>query len=81
MLLLPYLEEAQQYESYNLSKPVDDPTNLPITSQPLPVYLCPSMVQRRVGPDLDRGEELAVGSYGISRRTKDSGHRRLEGAF
>lgn len=81
VLLLPYLEEAQQYESYNLSKPVDDPTNLPITSQPLPVYLCPSMVQRRVVPDLDRGEKLAVGSYVISSRTKYSGHRRLDGAF
>lgn len=81
VFLLPYLEEAQAYESYDFSKAVDDPVNLPITSRPIATYLCPSMVLRRPVPDVERGEKLAPGSYVISSRTKYASHRRLDGPF
>lgn len=75
VFLLPYLEEAQSFDAYDFTRPVDDPVNLPITGRPIATYLCPSMVLRRQVPDLERGEKLAPGSYLISSRTKYASHR------
>ncbi|MEM7312484.1 MAG: DUF1559 domain-containing protein, partial [Planctomycetota bacterium] len=81
VLLLPYLEEAQRFAQYDLTQPVTAPENARLTSQPLSLYLCPSMTLRREVPDLECGEVLGPGSYVISSRTTFQRHNRLNGAF
>lgn len=81
VLLLPYLEENQRFENYDLSKTVDDPQNAAITQGIVPTYLCPQMRLPRVVPDLECGELLGPSSYVISSRTKYSNHMKLDGAF
>jgi prepilin-type N-terminal cleavage/methylation domain-containing protein len=44
-LLLPYLEQGGMYEQYERSKNWHDPANLPVTSTPVPTFLCPSSPQ------------------------------------
>lgn len=41
-LILPFMGQDYLYQQIDLSKPWDDPVNLPFTQQPLPVYTCPS---------------------------------------
>ena len=79
--LLPYLDETAAYREYNLDEPVDSQNNLKVTSQAIPVYLCPSMAIPRPVPNLNCGESLAPGSYVISSRTAYSKHHDLDGAF
>lgn len=81
VLLLPYLEEAPLYEQYDLTRAINDPQNLAVSSQPIPVYLCPEMHLPRQVPDTECGEKLAAGSYMISTRTKYSQYTNLDGAF
>jgi prepilin-type N-terminal cleavage/methylation domain-containing protein/prepilin-type processing-associated H-X9-DG protein len=81
VLLLPYLEEASRFAGYNTALEVDDPENLPITSQPVGVYLCPSMVISRQVPETTCGEQLAPASYMISSRTDFHQWQLLDGAF
>jgi prepilin-type N-terminal cleavage/methylation domain-containing protein len=78
--LLPYLEEANRFNEYDPTKNADDPVNLPITSLPVDIYLCPSMrLPRSVpsGPD----EKLGPGSYIISTRSAYGLWTSLDGAF
>jgi prepilin-type N-terminal cleavage/methylation domain-containing protein/prepilin-type processing-associated H-X9-DG protein len=78
--LLPYLEEASRFSQYDQTKNADDPANLPITSQPVDIYLCPSMrLPRAVPSGLD--EKLGPGSYIISTRTAYGLYLKLDGAF
>ena len=35
--------------------------NLPITSKPVDIYLCPSMAMNRVVPEVAAGEKLGAG--------------------
>jgi prepilin-type N-terminal cleavage/methylation domain-containing protein/prepilin-type processing-associated H-X9-DG protein len=81
MILLPYLEEANRFNPLDKSKVVDDPSNLPITSQPVEVYLCPSMRLPRLVPEPQCGEKLGPGSYLISTRTDFDKFKSLDGAF
>lgn len=81
VLLLPYLEESALYENYRLDKSIEDDVNAAVTSESVPVYVCPEMSTNRPVPDTDCGEVLAPGSYVISSRTNYSGHGRLNGAF
>lgn len=81
VLLLPYLEEAQLFEAYDFSLPIDDPKNVAVTANEVSTYLCPEMSTHRIVPDVACGEYLAPGSYVISSRTKYSNHRQLDGAF
>jgi len=69
VLILPYLEEGSRYAQYDLKKPVNDPVNIPMSSQPLPAYLCPSMALPRSVPETVCGECLGPGSYIISAGT------------
>ena len=41
-LLLPYLEQSALYDQIDLSKPWDDPVNLPFSQIVIPTYGCPS---------------------------------------
>jgi prepilin-type N-terminal cleavage/methylation domain-containing protein len=79
--LLPYLEEAARYSTYEPTKNVTDPVNLPITGQPIDVYVCASMGLPRPVPLSACGEKLAYGSYMISSRTDYANYLALDGAF
>jgi prepilin-type N-terminal cleavage/methylation domain-containing protein/prepilin-type processing-associated H-X9-DG protein len=78
--LLPYLEESARFSAYDPTKNVDDPVNLPITSVPVDVYMCPSMRLPRAVPS-GPGETLGPGSYIISTRTEYGNFKALDGAF
>lgn len=54
VLLLPYLEQQSLYESFDLSKPWNDPQNLALAQQMPPVFACPSSA---------RGEQSQQTSY------------------
>jgi prepilin-type N-terminal cleavage/methylation domain-containing protein/prepilin-type processing-associated H-X9-DG protein len=69
VLLLPYLEESTRYAQYDLKKTVTDPQNMPMSSQLLPSYTCPSMSLPRAVPEPVCGECLGAGSYIISAGT------------
>jgi prepilin-type N-terminal cleavage/methylation domain-containing protein len=79
--LLPYLEENARFDAYDVTKPVDDPINLPITGQPVDIYLCPSMTLPRTVPEPESEEKLGPGSYIISSRTDYAKFGDLDGAF
>jgi prepilin-type N-terminal cleavage/methylation domain-containing protein len=79
--LLPYLEENDRFAAYDASKSVDDPVNLPITSKPVDIYLCPSMALPRLVPEPASDEKLGPGSYLISSRTDYANFKQLDGAF
>src|SRR5262249_5557594 len=80
--LLPYLEESARFANYDLAKSVDDPVNLPISSQPLDIYMCPSMDLPRAVPEATSADEkLGPGSYIISSRTDYGNYQNLDGAF
>lgn len=81
VVLLPYLEEGNRFDQYDLAKPVIDPENLPVTSQPVDIYLCPSMALPRAVPEQACDELLAPGSYLISSRTDYYKYTQLDGAF
>lgn len=68
VLLLPYLEEGNRYDRYDLTKTIFDPHNAPLTSGVIETYLCPSMRLPSGGPS-DGGTPLGPGSYIISTRT------------
>jgi len=64
-MLFPYLEQANRFAHYDLEKSIYDPSNFEITSQPIDVYLCPSMT-----PYSESDEDLGEGSYIISFDTR-----------
>ena len=68
-LLLPYLEDSNRYSQLDLKKPVNDPHNAEIVSNPIDVYMCPSMRLPRAVPETVCGEQLGPGSYIISTRS------------
>ncbi|MEO2046100.1 MAG: DUF1559 domain-containing protein [Pirellulales bacterium] len=70
--LLPYLEQLNAKLNYQSEKSILSAENLPITSRPISIYLCPSMALQREVPETSCGEQLAPGSYIISTRTKYS---------
>lgn len=69
--VLPYLEQNNLYEQYQMSVPFFDPVNQPVVSQRLAVYECPSTPTDHmidglpVPPSYDRDPSLkgAVGDY------------------
>jgi prepilin-type N-terminal cleavage/methylation domain-containing protein/prepilin-type processing-associated H-X9-DG protein len=85
--VLPYVEEASRYATYNHTESVTHEDNLPTTSGSVPTYLCPSMQLQREVPATDCNEQLGPGSYIISTRTNyDQGSiasdpRVMNGAF
>lgn len=71
VLLLPYLEEGALYSTYDLTKPIADPVNLPVTSGTIAPYLCPTMAPPKL-VGIGQGTPFGHGSYLISTRTKYS---------
>jgi prepilin-type N-terminal cleavage/methylation domain-containing protein/prepilin-type processing-associated H-X9-DG protein len=68
VLLLPYLEESSLFATYDLNKSIFDSPNEELTSQPVAVFLCPSMQFPRDVPQ-SPCERLGPGSYMISAAT------------
>jgi prepilin-type processing-associated H-X9-DG protein len=66
--LLPYLEESSLFATYDLNKSIFDSPNEELTSQPVAVFLCPSMQFPRDVPQ-SPCERLGPGSYMISAAT------------
>lgn len=83
VILLPFLEQSAAAELYDETKSVVAEQNLQITSNTLPVYLCPSMFLPRPKPAIDCDEVLAAGSYMISTRTEYDANQldEMDGAF
>ncbi|HYO25171.1 MAG TPA: DUF1559 domain-containing protein [Lacipirellulaceae bacterium] len=79
VLLLPHLEQNTRFARYDLTKSIVDAVNLPITSNPIDLYMCPSMHLPRDVPLLGTGEQVGPGSYLIA-ATTDHGAK-LVGAF
>jgi len=81
MLLLPYVEEANRYAQIDVTKLAIEEVNLPMTSGPLALFMCPSMAMPREVPSISCGEVLGPGSYLISSRTEYKKQAALDGAF
>jgi prepilin-type N-terminal cleavage/methylation domain-containing protein len=81
VLLLPYLEEANRFAEYDISKDVSHSKNLPITSRPIELYMCPSMALPREVPNISAGEKLGPGSYMLSVYTDYGATKETDGAF
>ena len=64
LLLLPYLEQGNFFENYDLEKPINDPVNQPLATRTIATYLCPSMQLPS-----SSGMTYGPGSYLISTRT------------
>jgi prepilin-type N-terminal cleavage/methylation domain-containing protein/prepilin-type processing-associated H-X9-DG protein len=81
VLLLPYLEEANRFATYDITKDVTHSKNLPITSRPIELYMCPSMSLPREVPYEPAGERLGPGSYMLSVYTQYGPTEETDGAF
>ncbi len=81
VLLLPFLEEANRFATYDITKNVTHAKNLPITSRPVELYLCPSMSLPREVPFEPAGEKLGPGSYMLSVYTEYGDSKETDGAF
>jgi len=64
VILLPYLEQGNRFDRYDLAASISAPGNFELTSQPLDVYSCPSMSFSSEGGDFGEG------SYIISYATR-----------
>lgn len=49
-MVLPYLDQAPLYQSYNFNLTWSDPANLPVTTVTIPAFLCPSAPAQRQVP-------------------------------
>ena len=81
VLLLPFLDEGAHFGEYDLESRIYDEPNLRVTSQPIGMYLCPSMALPRGVPETECGERLAPGSYIASTRTQYAKYTDQDGAF
>jgi prepilin-type N-terminal cleavage/methylation domain-containing protein len=68
--LLPFMEQAANYQHYNFALPNTDPGNQAVVSQQLSFYLCPTAVTRRSVPFPAAGDpcgdyDEAPGSYAV----------------
>ena len=57
--ILPFLEEQQLQQSFDTTRPISDPVNLPLIQKELKIFLCPS----DTGPDTYSGLPFARSSY------------------
>ncbi|HEX4414902.1 MAG TPA: DUF1559 domain-containing protein [Lacipirellulaceae bacterium] len=80
-IILPYLEEADRYAKFDISKLVTDPGNFEIAATKVDIYMCPSMRLPRAVPETVCGETLAPGSYITSTRTRYNLNSPIDGAF
>ncbi len=72
LAILPYIDQSPMYNLYNFSLGNSDPANLPVVSQRLPAFLCPSAVIRRPVPITGcDANDRAPGTYAFSTGSTD----------
>lgn len=64
VILLPYVEQANRFDQYDISASISAPGNIELTSDRLDLYTCPSMVLK------DSNVDFGEGSYLISYATR-----------
>jgi prepilin-type N-terminal cleavage/methylation domain-containing protein/prepilin-type processing-associated H-X9-DG protein len=69
--ILPYLEQSNNYDQWNFSKPYSDPYNSRVASQQIDTYLCPSMTLPREVPLAAALETGGPSSYLMCEGTDD----------
>ena len=67
--ILPYIEQGNTYNLYNFEADYTDAANTATLNQPIPVFLCPSMVVPRTVPDVLCDEIGAASSYLLNEGT------------
>jgi prepilin-type N-terminal cleavage/methylation domain-containing protein/prepilin-type processing-associated H-X9-DG protein len=67
---LPFIENGNLFEQYDLTKSYSDPYNQAVVRQPVPMYLCPAMQLTRLAPDPACNEWAAPGSYAVNAGTR-----------
>ena len=71
--ILPYLDQANSFNRYDFSRGNSDAVNLPVVSQRIPGYLCPSAVIRRNVPTTGcDANDRAPGTYAVSVGSDDA---------
>ncbi len=78
VILLPYMEQGNRFNLMDTKLSIDDPINYPFTSEPLDIYLCPSM--QRSPEVTNYGEGSYIISYATKYRPTTFGYR-VDGAF
>ncbi|MEM7454627.1 MAG: DUF1559 domain-containing protein [Planctomycetota bacterium] len=63
VILLPYVEQANRFDLYDVTASISAPGNIELTSEPLDIYSCPSM-------EFKSGADYGEGSYIISYATR-----------
>jgi prepilin-type N-terminal cleavage/methylation domain-containing protein/prepilin-type processing-associated H-X9-DG protein len=67
ILILPFIEQNNLYQAYNMAKPSQDATNQAVVNTLVKVYLCPSDVQNpKVDQPNTQGWTMQHGSYGAN---------------
>ncbi|MCA9116397.1 MAG: DUF1559 domain-containing protein [Planctomycetaceae bacterium] len=67
--LLPYIEQGNTYNLYNFEADYSDAANTATLNQPIPSFLCPSMVLTRIVPDVACNEIGSPSSYLLNEGT------------
>jgi hypothetical protein len=71
--ILPFLEQAANYNLYDFKLGNSDPFNLQVVSQRIPTYLCPSAAFRRPVPIANcDANDRAPGTYAVSTGSTDA---------
>ncbi|HEY0982107.1 DUF1559 family PulG-like putative transporter [Schlesneria sp.] len=68
-LILPYIEQANLYNTYNFNEHYGSTHNKTVLSQKIPAFLCPSMVINRAVPNTPCNEIGGPTSYLLSEGT------------
>jgi prepilin-type N-terminal cleavage/methylation domain-containing protein len=77
VILLPYVEQANRFDLYDINASISAPGNIELTSERLDIYTCPSMVSH---DDSDFGEGSYLINYATRYRPKSVGSS-VDGAF
>lgn len=72
VLLLPYVEQGNRFDSYDYDQSISAPGNVDLTSESLDIYFCPSM-QRTTGSTNQFGEASYMISYSVDYRGTPNG--------
>lgn len=77
VILLPYVEQANRFDQYDIHASISAPGNIELTSEPLDLYRCPSMQPTGSG---EFGEASYIISYATRYRPSTVGET-ADGAF
>lgn len=69
--ILPLIEKSSEFALYNFNLPNNHPSNVAVTGQTIPFFLCPSSPMRRQVPGCDADGGRAAGNYASSIGSRD----------